>query len=160
MPIFCHWSTIISAMRRERQEAEIGRQLEAKPAAAVGAEAIALAVLLAEAEGVEHLVGLLHVEAVCSVLYSGPGKYGVRSPGAAEPVWPEAEHERLVDLRAVDAVRQRDAEVARCQPLRDLGVLARSSVAEEPDVGALIGGVEVDAVVALLLVLDQHRQLA
>src|SRR5437899_12465060 len=34
----------------------------------------------------------------------------------------ETEHEHLVDLGAVDAVGERDAEVARAEPLRDLGV--------------------------------------
>ena len=52
----------------------------------------------------------------------------------------------------------RNSRVA--EPLRDLGVLLVALVAEQPDVGALVRGVEVDAVAALLLVLEQHRQLA
>ena len=72
----------------------------------------------------------------------------------------EAEHEHLVDLLTIDAVGERDPEVARAQPFRDLGVLVVALIAEEPDVGALIRRVQVHAVVAPLLVFQQHRQLA
>ncbi len=57
-------------------------------------------------------------------------------------------------------MRQRDPELTGAEPLADLRVLLEGLVAEEPHVRALVGRIEVHAVAALLLVLQEHRQLA
>ena len=59
--------------------------------------------------------------------HSGPGLYGEASSGTSRAGRADAEPERLVELVAVDAERERVAEVAVPQPLRDLGVGRRSS---------------------------------
>ena len=72
----------------------------------------------------------------------------------------DAQPECLVDLIAVDAQRQRAAEIGVGEPLRDLGIARVALVDVEHEVGAGKAEIEVDLVVALLLVLQQHRQLA
>ena len=83
-----------------------------------------------------------------------------RLAGDDEPGVPDAEPERLVDLVAVDAERQRAPEVGVVEPLRDLRVGLVAQVELERAVAAVVAGVEVDLVVALLLVLEEDRQLA
>ena len=72
----------------------------------------------------------------------------------------DAEPERLVELIAVDAQREGVAEVAVAQPLPDLGVGLEALVDVQCRVGAVGGRVQPDGVVALLLVLQEDRQLA
>jgi hypothetical protein len=44
--------------------------------------------------------------------------------GRRRPRLPESQDEGLVDLLAVDAVGQRDPELTRAEPLRDLGIFS------------------------------------
>ncbi len=120
---------------------------------------VALAVLPGEAERVDHLVGLLHVVPDVQHLVLGPREVQ-RALTSRRGDLTETEHERLVDRGTVDAVRQRNEELARAEPPRDLRILVEALVAEEAHVGALVGRVQVDPIVALLLVLQQHRELA
>ena len=125
-----------------------------------GPQAVALAVLLVQPELVEHLVRLLDVVRGVErpVLRAREVERALTGRGRAR--LPEPEDEGLVDLRAVDAVGQRDAELAGGEPLRDLGVLLEALVAHQADVRPLVRGVQVDPVAAPLLVLEQDRQLA
>ena len=94
------------------------------------------------------------------VRHSGPGFCGTSSVGTMEPGRADAEEERLVDLIAVDAERQRVAEIAVPHPLRDLRVSLEALVEVERGVRAVEGGVQAQGVVTLLLVLQEDGQLA
>ena len=136
-----------------------GEDLQPQPPAAVAAHAKAFAVLLGQTDLVEELVGLLDVERRPHLVrHSSPGLCGTSgrrdAAGGAD-----AEPEGLVELVAVDAHRERAAEIDVLQPLGDLGIGVIAVVDLERGVGAVGAGVEVDAVVALLHVLQKDRQL-
>ena len=136
-----------------------GKDLQAQPPAAVAAHAKAFAVLLGQTDLVEELVGLLDVERgpLGAPLFAGALRHvrGRRdAAGGADP-----EPEGLVELVAVDPHRERAPEVGVLQPLRHLRVGVVAVVDLEGGVGAVGAGVEVDAVVALLHVLQKDRQL-
>ena len=93
------------------------------------------------------------------VRHSGPGIVGraLRRHDRARRA--DAEPEGLVELVAVEPQRQGAAEVGVGQPLRDLGIGVVALVDLQHRVRAVVGQVEMDGVAALLLVLEDHRQL-
>ena len=161
MPIFFHCSRIISAIcvNWTNWPPSVMISMRSRPLPS-RAQAVALGVLLGQPDLVQHLVGLLHVERGphLPVLRARVVLVAVRGHDRARRA--RAQPERLVDLVAVDAERQRAAEVGRVQPLGDLGVGVVVQVELDDHVAAVVAGVEIDLVVALLLVLEEHRQLA
>ncbi len=133
--------------------------LDAQPALAVGAQPVALRVLLGQADLVQHLVGFLHVQRgpELPVLRPRVVLVGVHRDHRARRAG--AQPERLVDLVTVDPERERAAEVRRVEPLADLRIRVVVQV-ELDDQVTVVAGVEVDLVVALLLVLEEHGELA
>ena len=80
------------------------------------------------------------------------------SAGIGVPGHAEAEEERLVDLVAVDAERERAAEVEIGEPFLDLGIEAIGEVELQFGIRAVEAGIEMDLVFAARGVLQKHRQ--
>jgi len=133
--------------------------LQQQALAVVGPQAEAVAVLLGEAYGIEHRVGLGGIVRGPTVAPFGPGVFwrGFRTHDRAGGA--QAQPERLVQLVPVNAERQRPAKVGRCDPLLDLPVLAVSMIEHEGRITAIEAQIEMDLVVAALRVLQEDRQL-
>ena len=145
---------------RVRHELRAHRHhLQAEPALAVDALAIAVAVFFGQADLVEQFVALLHVEHAPLLVPFGPRAVegvGSRRNGAGAT---HAEPERFVELVAIDAERERMAEILVAQPLHDLGVTLVRVADVQRDVRTVEARIEMHGVVALLRVFQKHRQL-
>ena len=114
MPIFFHCSRTISLIRvywTNWPPSVV--DLEAEAALAVRAQAEPVRVLLVEPDLVQQLGSPASTSSVDHLVrHSGPGLYLFDSAGACEPGRADAQEERLVDLLAVDAQRERATEIA------------------------------------------------
>ena len=110
--------------RGEGHEADVGRELEAQPAFAIGAQAVPVPVLLAQPDLVQHGVRVLRVVGrpeLAELAARVVGRlFGARD-GARRA---ETEPERLVELIPVDSQGQRTAEVHVGEGLRSSSQVA------------------------------------
>ena len=148
------------ADRRVRNELTADRdQLETQASLPVGAQPIPFAILLGQADLVEQLVGLLQVERRVFLVpfgaraVEGIGRRRYRSWGS------HAEPEGFVELVAVDAERERVAEILVLQEFRNLRIAFVGVADVDGRVRSVERRVEVNGVVALLGVLEEDRQL-
>ena len=117
----------------------------------------ALRIALRQAERVEHLVGLVAIELG---VFRGPFLAGeIRMPRRRHglPGLAQAEKHRLLDLVAIDRERQRDPEVLRRHQLADRRIGRVGHVEGDHRIRAAEGRPGDDAVLAVLLLLLQHR---
>src|SRR5205823_6512369 len=140
--------------RQRDERARGGEGLEPQPALAVGPLAEALGVLLVETELVEQVVGLLDVEGSPLLPRVRPG--AVRRAFVRRDVarLADAEPEGLVELVTVDTERQRVPEVLTLDQLGDLWISLVALVDLERGVRAIDCRVEMNRVLALVLVLE------
>ena len=89
--------------------------------------------------------------------YSSPGKYGCHGAGTPWRASPSPRNDRLLDLVAVDGMRQRDPELLGREELGDLRVRLVGLVEGDHGVGAAEGRPGDDAVLPALLVLLEDR---
>ena len=82
------------------------------------------------------------------------------SAGTGEPNSADAQPERLVQLVTVDTERQRTPEIGVGEPFAKLGVRLVALVDLQQKIGAPKAQIEMDFVVALLLIFQNNRQLA
>ena len=161
MPIFFHCSRIISAIcvNWTNWPPSVMISMRSRPLPS-RAQPVALGVLLGQPDLVEQLVGLLDVERGPELPVLGPGLYLLVSTGTTEPGVPvPSQNVSLIWSRSMPS-DERAAEVGRVEPLADLGVGLVAQVELDDHVAAVVAGVEIDLVVALLLVLEEDRQLA
>ena len=146
-------------MRRPVEERLGHRQLDHQALTVIGAQAIAVAILFRQPQPVEHLVGQGEVQHRPFLAPFRPGILGHRLGGCGRTRGGQAEPEGFVQLVAVDAERQRAAEIGGGQQPPDFGIGGVVQVEVQRGVGAVEGEVEMQVVIAAIAVFQNHRQL-